>query len=142
MRFALIGLGAVTLSSAVALASPAISNELMLPLAGKALSYAAPDGGGGAVPSITRGQSLGIACANADRAGADVRVVMQVARNTDDEPTGYDAVLATHQHVSHGAVHVQVPDVPGLSDHTVSVKVFVMDSRGTHICDGGRVRIG
>jgi len=34
-----------------------------------------------------------------------------------------------------------VPDVPGISQHTVNVKVYVTGSKGTRSCDGGRVRI-
>jgi hypothetical protein len=50
-------------------------------------------------------------------------------------------VLATRQRVSHGAVHIRVPDLPDLSNHTVDVKVFVVGSKGTTRCDAGRVKI-
>jgi len=140
MRFSVAGLLAGGALFCAALASPPISGELMLPLAGKA--YVAPDEGAG-IPSVARGQALGIACAEASRAGADVRVVMQVdADSDDDDPAGFGAVLATDQKVERGTVHVRVPNMPDLSHRTVNVKVFVMDSHGTHTCDAGRVRIG
>ncbi len=121
-------------------ASPAGSNGSMLPHAGKVTTFIPSDENGGSVPSVARGQSLAIACADVDR-GDDVRVVMQVKQTPGEVPTGYGAILATRQRLSHGAVHIRVPDLPDLSNHTVDVKVFVMDSQGQHTCDAGRVRI-
>jgi hypothetical protein len=134
-------IGAAILSmTAGASASPTVSNELMLPLAGKVTTFIPSEESGGNVPSVTRGQALGIACADIDR-GDDVRVVMQVTRSPGEAPTGYGAILATSQRLSHGAVHIRVPDLPDLSHHTVKVKVFVMGSQGQHVCDAGRVKI-
>ncbi|MDE2181687.1 MAG: hypothetical protein KGJ78_01560 [Alphaproteobacteria bacterium] len=121
-------------------ASPATVNELQLPPAGGINTYAAANHDAGQLPVVTRGGSLGVACAEADRTGADVRVVMHVL--PDAAPPGFAAVLATEQTIDHGTVHVRVPNLPDLSHHTVSVKVYVMDSKGTHTCDAGRVRIG
>ena len=114
---------------------------LALPLAGKAANYVPLDDRGGSVPSVARGQSLGIACADVREAGAVVQVVLQIARAVGETATGYNAVLATEQKVTDGMVHVRVPDVPGIAQHTVNVKVYVTGSKGTHSCDGGRVRI-
>lgn len=126
-------------------AGPALScvpNELMLPLAGKVSAYTSPnDKGGNAVPSIKRGQPLGIACTDIGREGADVRVVLQFTQAMDESPTGFGAVLATEQTITPGTVHVLVPDMPDLANHTVNVKVFVTDPTGTHSCDAGRVKI-
>jgi hypothetical protein len=141
MRLWFVGSVACAAVLGAALASPAISNELMLPLAGKAASYAPLDDHGGSVPNVERGQALGIACAEAREVGAVVQVVMQIARAAGETATGYSAVLATEQKVTDGTVHVRVPDVPGISQHTVNVKVYVTGSKGTHSCDGGRVRI-
>ncbi len=124
-----------------AMASPALSNELLLPLAGKAMGYAPPGDHGGSVPSVARGQTLGIACIGVRESGAAVQVVMQIAHSLGETATGYEAVLATEQKLGAGVVHVRVPDVPGISQHTVNVKVYVTDSKGTHSCDGGQVRI-
>ena len=136
-----VGYGLVALLSAGAVASPPICNELMLPMAGGISTYAAPADKGGSLPVIARGQALGVSCADVDHSGADVRVVMVVGRAADEEPTGYSAVLATDQKVEHGTVHVKVPNLPDLSHHTVTVKVYVTDAQGTHTCDAGRIKI-
>ena len=141
MRLWFVGCFACAAVLVAAMASPAISNELMLPLAGTATGYAPPNEHGGNVPSVARGQALGIACADIRQAGADVQVVMSFATGLGEMRTGYSAVLATEQMLTDGAVHVRVPNLPGLSQHTVNVKVYVTDSKGTHSCDGGLVRI-
>ena len=115
MRLWFVGSVACATVLGAALASPAISNELMLPLAGKAASYAPTDDHGSSVPSVARGQALGIACADIRQAGALVQVVMQIAHAAGETATGYSAVLATEQKISDGMVHVRVPDVPGIS---------------------------
>jgi hypothetical protein len=132
---AIAALGVMTQIAAL----PALASELILPLRGKVTEYASQNETGGAIPKVERGHMLGVACADVDHSGVDVRVVMKDVM--DEAPTGYGAVLATEQTISHGAVHVRVPDLPGLSDHTVDVKVYVTDSRGTHTCDVGRIRI-
>ena len=134
------GIGCIAVLGA-ALAAPAISNELMLPLAGTVAGYAPTDEHGGGVPSVARGEALGIACADIRGPDARVQVVMQIAHVLGETATGYEAVLATDQKLGDGAVHVHIPDVPGISQHTVNVKVYVTDSKGTHSCDGGRVKI-
>jgi hypothetical protein len=141
MRLASIGLfaGSAMLCASAAFASPPLSNELMLPLSGKVSTYVNPDDKGGGIPTIERGKYLGVACANVERTGADVRVVMALAPG--EEPTGYSGVLATDQKITTGTVHIRVPDMPELAHHTVRVKVYVMDAHGTHTCDAGRVRI-
>ena len=137
MRWTLIAIVAATMTTA-ALASPPYANELMLPY-GETAGYASPDAGGG-IPSVARGQFLGLACANVQRAADDaVRVVLSLAA---DEPfTGYTGVLATDQTITGTTVHVRVPDLPDLAQHTVRVRVYVTDTTGVHSCDAGRVRI-
>ena len=134
------GIGCVAMLGA-AFASPAIYNELMLPLAGRVAGYAPTDDHGGSVPSVTRGETLGIACADISGPEARVQVVMEIAHVLGESVTGYQAVLATDQRLGSGTVHVRIPDVPGISQHTVNVKVYVTDTKGTHRCDGGLVRI-
>ena len=141
MRLWFVGCFACAAVLGAAMASPAISNELMLPLAGGAASYAPLDDHGGSVPNVARGQALGIACADIRQTGAVVQVVLSFATGLGETGTGYSAVLATEQKLADGTVHVRVPDMPGLAQHTVNVKVYVTDSKGTHSCDGGRVRI-
>ena len=129
MRLALI---AIAMSATAALASPPYANELMLPAGG---AKPAP-----AVPQVARGQFLGLACAGVDRATSDaVRVVLSFVGGEPD--TGYAGVLATDQTISGGTVHVRVPDLPDMAEHTVRVKVYVTDRAGVHSCDAGRVRI-
>lgn len=134
-------LAGITVIGAVAAASPAMSHELMLPLSGKITTYATPNETGGHLPTVARGQPLGVACADVNEAGAVVQVVLQVTHAIGESEPGFDAVLATEQKITDDEVHVRVPSVPGLSQHTVNVKVFVTDSKSTHSCDGGRVRI-
>ncbi len=143
MRLSFFWVGAfAVIAGAVspALAASIVPGELFL-RGCRGATYAPLNENGGAVPSVTRGQPLGIACADVNQADADVRVVMQVSNSAGDSPTGYAAVLATDQTVERGMVHIRVPDVPGLAQHTVSIKVFVVDRRGTHSCNAGRVRI-
>jgi hypothetical protein len=141
MRLWFVGSVACAALLGATVASPAMTNELILPLAGKAMNYVPLDDRGGSVPSVARGQALGIACASAHETGAVVQVVMQIARAVGETATGYSAVLATEQKITDGTVHVRVPDVPGLAQHTVNVKVYVTGSKGTRSCDGGLVRI-
>jgi hypothetical protein len=137
MRWTLTSIVAYTITTA-AFASPPYANELMLPYGGTA-NYASPDAGGG-IPSVARGQFLGLACANVQRAAADaVRVVMSLA--ADEPSTGYTGVLATDQTITADTVHVRVPDLPDLAQHTVRVRVYVTDTNGVHSCNAGRVRI-
>ena len=120
--------------SASALAAPPYVNELMLPTGG---ITATKDKG---PPNAIRGQLLGVACANVELAGAEaVQVVMYLAPN--EKPTGYRGVLVTEQTVTPGTVHVRVPDMPELADHTVSIRVYYADTTGRHTCDAGHVKI-
>jgi hypothetical protein len=119
--------------SASALAAPPYVNELMLPTGGIAATK-------DKAPSATRGQLLGVACANVELADAEaVQVVMYLAPG--EKPTGYRGVLATEQTVTPGTVHVRVPDMPDLADHTVSIWVYYTDTSGRHTCNAGHVKI-
>jgi hypothetical protein len=120
---------------ASAVSALACADEVRLP-AGD--SIAVQDAGGGTIPHATRGQYLGLACANVAKDGA-VSVVLFPDNN--QSPTGIAGVLATEQTVEPGLVHVRVPDFPELIDHTLHVKVFFRDAGGAHICDGGNVKI-
>ncbi|HEY0107847.1 MAG TPA: hypothetical protein VGB91_17320 [Rhizomicrobium sp.] len=135
MRALWIGCAALLATSA-----PAFANGIDT-VPGHLRFYAAPEMGGAAVPTITRGAQFAIACDGIKSGGDDVRVVMSLANPPGDEPTGYSAVLATNQTVARHAVHVRVPDVPDFANHTVDVRVYVTDAKGTHACDAGRVRI-
>ena len=133
MRALWIGIAMLTATSA-----PALANGIQV-VPGRLIPYATADMGGGGIPTVNRGDLFAIACDDIKASGADVRVVM--ALSSADQPTGYTAILATNQKVARHAVHVQVPDVPDIANHTVNVKVYVTDAKGTRACDAGRVHI-
>jgi hypothetical protein len=135
MRILALGFAAVLTSSAPAFAC-GISVE-----PGHLMTYAPNDMGGASIPTVTRGTQFAIACDGIRSEGSDVRVVMSLDAAPGDAATGYSAVLATKQTVARHAVHVEVPDVPDFANHTVNVKVYVTDAKGTHACDAGRVRV-
>jgi hypothetical protein len=124
-----------------ALLSPALSFELKSSEPGKAIPYISSVENGGNVPGIGRGEMFEVACSDAGRFGAEVRVVMQFDPAPGETATGYVAVLATEQFVSSGKVFVQVPDVPNIANHTMDVKVFVISDGRTHSCDAGRIKV-
>ncbi len=133
MRAFWIGIAMLTATSA-----PALANGIQV-VPGHIIPYASTELGGADIPTVNRGALFAIACDNIKAAGADVRVVM--ALSAAEQPTGYTAILATNQKVARHAVHVQVPDVPDIGGHTVNVKVYVTDAKGTKACDAGRVHI-
>jgi len=135
MRAALIGAAIVLASAAPALANGIVS------VPGHIVSYATTDLGGAGVPTVARGTLFAIACDGIRSSGDDVKVVMSIAGAPGDQDTGYAAVLATQQTVERHSVHVQVPDVPNLANHTVNVRVYVTNAKGIKACDAGRVRI-
>ena len=121
-------------------AMPARAHELQM--RGHAPSYATAELGGSDVTPVNRGQPLAIACESIGAPGSDVRVVMSVDTVKGEEPTGFEAVLLTGQTVQGNAVHVRVPDMPDLVNHTVTLKVYVTGPSGTTACNAGHLRIG
>jgi len=132
-----LGIGFAVL---LATATPAFANGITT-ITARITNYAPVDPGGDGIPTVSRGAQVAIACDDITSSGTDVRVVMSLDDKAGDVPTGYTAVLATQQHVARHAVQVRVPDVPDLANHTVKVKVYVTDAKGTRSCDAGRVRI-
>ncbi|MDR3528336.1 MAG: hypothetical protein P4L57_13770 [Rhizomicrobium sp.] len=118
-----------------AAAALACTDEVRLPVGD---TIAIQDSGGGSIPHAARGQYLGLACANVEKDGA-VAVVLYPDNN--QSPTGIGEVLAIEQKIDAGLVHVRVPDFPELADHTLHVKVFYRNADGSHVCDGGNVKI-
>ena len=93
-------------------------------------------------PFVARGDQIAIACEPLNSATAvDVRVVMQLNPTLGDLETGFKKVLATDETVESGAVHVRVPDVPDLANHTVHVQVYVLSASGQQSCDAGTIRV-
>jgi hypothetical protein len=138
-EYAMRGLG-IGFAVLLATTAPAFASGITT-LGARITTYAPADLGGSGIPTVTRGEQFAIACDGIKSSGADVRVVMSLDNTAGDAPTGYTAVLATQQKVAHHAVQVLVPDVPDLANHTVKVKVYVTDAKGTKACDAGRVRI-
>jgi hypothetical protein len=132
MRLIWIGLAAAALTATAALASdPNCGTNVQ--------SYATSDLGGADIPVVPRGDKFAVACDSIRATGADVSVVMTVTDPAADD--GLGSVLATEQKIVQHSVNVQVPDLPDLANHTVSVKVYVTDAKGTSACDAGRVKI-
>ncbi len=132
-----LGIGFAVL---LATASPSFASGITT-ISARITTYAPTDLGGSGIPTMSRGDQLAVACTGIESSGSDVRVVMSLDNSSGDAPTGYSAVLATKQTVVHHVVQFQVPDVPDLANHTVNVKVYVTDAKGTKACDAGRVRI-
>lgn len=120
-------------------ALPASARELQM--RGNTTSYATTELGGSDVTPVNRGQSLAIACESIGKPGSDVRVVMTLDPVKGEEPTGYEAVLLTGQTIQGSAVHVRVPDMPDLVNHTVTLKIYVTGTNGTTACNAGHLRI-
>jgi hypothetical protein len=136
MRALMIGCTAL-----LAMASPAMARGGIVYSQGNIAGYAMSDVDGASVPTVTRGAQFAVLCNGITSAGDDVKVVMSITNAPGDGDTGYAAVLATQQTVARHAVHVQVPDVPNLANHTVDVRVYVTKAHGIKACNAGRVRI-
>lgn len=104
-------------------------------------AYAPSQLGGSEVTPVDRGQDLAIECSCVVLPGADVSVVMALDPVQGETPTGYEKVLLTEETVGGNAVHVRVPDMPDLVNHTVTLKIYVTSAKGTMACDAGRLRI-
>ncbi|HXC54953.1 MAG TPA: hypothetical protein VNU97_06635 [Rhizomicrobium sp.] len=135
MRALWIGFAALLVTSAPAAAAGVMATP------GHIIPYATMDTGGAGVLTVNRGDRFAIACDDIKAQSANVSVVMSLANPPGEAPTGYSSVLVTNQTVARHAVHVQVPDTPDLANHTVIVKVYVTDAKGTHACDAGKVHI-
>jgi hypothetical protein len=135
VRLALIAATTVALAGATAYAQTVATSP------GHLTSYANTELGSDNIPVVSRGDRFAIACASIEANGADVRVVMKLDNPPGDRPTGYNAVLATDTTIVQHSVNVHVPDVPDLANHTVDVKVYVTDAKGTRACDAGRIRV-
>jgi hypothetical protein len=137
MRRSIIGLGA--LCAAVLLSAPAMAGG-----ATPADPYPTLGPDDEVVPVVSPGEVIGIACAALTKTAPDndVRVVLTISAAPTDVPTpGYKKVLATNEELSKGAVHVRIPKLAELSNHTVNVDVYVVNGDGAHNCDAGHMRI-
>ena len=137
MRATLIGCSVL----ALLVAGPASANPFVQAM-GKIVLYQPTDRqAGGDVPTLARGEQFGVNCGCVGSRDSDVRVVLDLGSEPNQEPTGYKKLLATDQKIDHGALRVRVPDAPGLANHTVNVEVYVVGRNGAHACNAGKVRI-
>ena len=139
MRSVLVGCSVL----AALVAGPAFANPFVKPM-GKIILYQPSDTqAGGDVPTLARGELFGVncGCMGSSTDANHMRVVLNLSQEPGQAPTGYKKLLATDQRIENGALRVRVPDVPGLANHTVDVKVYVVERNGAHACDAGKVRI-
>lgn len=96
-----------------------------------------------ALPDLAPGDEVAIACDAIERVAdpSDVRVVLTIAAVPGDAATGYKKILAINEKLTGSAVHLKVPDAPGLENHTVNLSVYVVDGAQNNDCDGGQYRI-
>ena len=127
-----------TLAVAILASMPAIASDEH---GGGVSTYAPSQLGGAEVTPVDLGQDLAIECGCIDLPGADVSVVMALDPVQGEEPTGYAKVLLTDETVGGKAIHVRVPDMPDLINHTVTLRVYVTSAKGTTACDAGHLRI-
>jgi hypothetical protein len=104
-------------------------------------TYAPSQLGGAEVTPVDRGQDLAIECGCVDVPGADVSVVMALDSVEGETPTGYRKVLLTDETIGGNAVHVRVPDIPDLVNHTVTLKIYVTSAKGTTTFNAGHLLI-
>ncbi len=104
-------------------------------------AYAPDQLGGSEITPVDRGQDLAIECGCIGLPGADISVVMALDPVQGETPTGYQKVLLTDETVGGNAVHVRVPDMPDLVNHTVTLKIYVTSAKGTTACNAGHLRI-
>jgi hypothetical protein len=137
MRIHFIG----AIGMAILASAPAMANPLQKPMGRIILYVPSETQTGGEVPSVARGEQFGVDCGCLRDRNAEVRVVLSLAKNSGEAPTGYDELLATEQRFDRGALRVRMPDAPGLANHTVDVKVYVVGAKGARTCTAGRIRI-
>ena len=94
------------------------------------------------IMAVGRGQDVAVVCDRLGVQGAEVSVVMALDTVQGESPLGYDALLLTEETVGGKSVHFRIPNLPDLVDQTVTVRVYVTDSKGTTACNAGRMRIG
>jgi len=133
LRIALAGVMALTAAGMPASACPYEKAQKAK------TAYAPSDNGAESIKKVTRGDKLAIACDGVDLSG-DVRVVLNVSES-GAKKLGYKGVLATDQSRSQGHLQIRVPDAPDLANHTVNLKVFVMNGETATACDAGKVRV-
>jgi hypothetical protein len=126
-----------TLAVAILTSLPATASDQSM----AATAYAPDQLGGSEITPVDRGQDLAIECGCIASPGADISVVMALDPVQGETPTGYQKVLLTDETIGGNAVHVRVPDMPDLVNHTVTLKIYVTSAKGTTACNAGHLRI-
>ena len=105
-------------------------------------AYAPSTLGGTEVVPVDPGQDIAIQCDGIGAPGVEVNVVMKLDPVLGETPTGFDAVLLTEESIGGQSVHVRVPNMLALVNHTVTLEVYVVGAHSTTACDAGHLRIG
>ena len=128
-----------TLALAILASAPAAASHNH---ASPASAYAPSTIGGAEVVPVDRGQDLAIQCDGIGTPGVEVNVVMKIDPVIGETPTGFDAVLLTEESIGGQSVHVRVPNIADLVNHTVTLQVYVIGAHSTTACNAGHLRIG
>ena len=139
-------LGVTALCATALAASPAFAASAELSAKAQAVLAEFPPLGPNdeVVPIVAPGEVIGIACnaLTVSAPGNEVRVVLTISAEPSEAPApGYRKVLATNEDLSPGAVHVRVPEMPDLTNHTVNVNVYVVNALGLQDCNAGHMHI-
>ena len=134
------GMAFVGLAMLLGLVSQASASPFVKPT-GRIMLYQPADTETGSLPVLAPGSRFAVDCGGVAAHDRDVRVVLKLASQPGEHPTGYRKVLATEQRFENGALQIRMPRTPDLSHHTVDIELFVVDSRGMRSCDAGRVKI-
>ncbi len=140
MRMRIIGLAGV--AALTLLAAPANAAGASLAQLPDSVTPYAPSTEQ-AMPNVAPGEHIAIACGALEQrsAASDVRVVLTISAVPGETPPGYKKVLATDAQLLKDAVRVRIPSVPDLEDHTVDLRVYVVDDKGSHQCNAGHLKI-
>ncbi|HVZ70557.1 MAG TPA: hypothetical protein VG891_13930 [Rhizomicrobium sp.] len=133
--FGLAAIGSWLLLTGPALASGIGPGHMNLPTV-------ANETGAGAIHAVKPGDAIDVACAAvASNPGADVRVVLTLARVNGETKTGYQKLMATDEKVVKDKVSFRIPETNGIENHTVRLKVYVVGEKGAQSCDAGLIKI-
>jgi hypothetical protein len=133
--------GLAVLGSTLVLAGPAFASGIG-PQSHMNLPSTANETGAGEIHAVKPGDDVAIACAAlAANPGADVRVVLTLAPISGESKTGYRKLMATNEQVVKNTVRFRVPDTTGLENHTVHLKIYVVNDKGAQSCDAGMMKI-
>jgi len=136
-------LGPVLAAAALAGAAPALAAEPEVTMTKPAALPPPVDDSGEVIPTVAPGEEIAIACRALEytKPDSDVRVVLTISATPGENPTGYNAVMATNEQILNGAVRVKVPDAPDLQNHTVNLNVYVVSPADERSCDAGHIKV-